>query len=248
MMNGIGGAAAAWSNTLFSRLDTKNQGYIEASDLQAAFGSSDADGASKLFAKLDGDQDGKVTKSELSTAIDKLAQQLDSDFNQSRAAKGGPPPGGGHGGGPGGPPPAEDSSSTSTTSAAADTNGDGTVSAEEQAAYTAAQANAGTATASTDTGLSKEELTEKLNGVDSTDGRRAQMLSKLIDNFDQADSNGDGKLTRKEGHDFMKQQREAEQASRSQGTNDSAAVTKSLELLKAYFDKQESSSTVETTA
>lgn len=225
MVNGIGGGAAAWSNTLFSKLDTKNQGYLEASDLQAAYGSNDADGAQKLFDKLDGDKDSKVTKSELSTAIDRLAQQLDSDFNRSRVGRGGPPPGGGHGG----PPPAKASGGAE----AADTNGDGTVSAEEQAAYAAAQA--GTARPA-GTGLSKEELTDKRNALNSTDDRRAQMLSKMIERFDQADSDGDGKLTRKEGHDFMKEQRE------------NAAVQKSLHLLQAYFDKEDGTATVATTA
>lgn len=137
-----------WADSVFSKLDTKNQGYIEKSDLQAALSNAGAAGNGKgavnvddTFSALDGDSDGKVTKSELTDAMSKLSDQLNAQFDASRVAhggRGGPPPEG--------PPPAGQdggnaagASSTSSTStdyiAAADTDGDGTVSDAEQAAY-----------------------------------------------------------------------------------------------------------------
>lgn len=158
------GGVSKWADSVFSKLDTKNQGYIEKSDLQSALSgvdgsatqSSDIDDA---FGALDGDGDGKVTKSELTDAMTKLSDQLNAQFDASRVNGGGsrpdgpppgPPPGGGaHG--PRGSGGAEGASSTdstdstdataSTTTEAADANGDGTVSAQEQAAYETKQAS-----------------------------------------------------------------------------------------------------------
>jgi hypothetical protein len=92
-----------WTDSVFSKLDTKKQGYIEKSDLQSALSgvdgsdtqSSDIDDA---FGALDGDGDGKVTKSELTDAMTKLSDQLNAQFDASRANGGGmrpdgPPPG-----------------------------------------------------------------------------------------------------------------------------------------------------------
>ncbi|WP_052233206.1 EF-hand domain-containing protein [Massilia sp. WF1] len=140
-----------WADSVFSKLDTKNQGYIEKSDLQAALSKAGAAGNGKgavnvddTFSALDGDSDGKVTKSELTDAMSKLSDQLNAQFDASRVAHGGrggpppegPPPAGQDGGNAGSAGSAGSTSSTSTDYiAAADTDGDGTVSDAEQAAY-----------------------------------------------------------------------------------------------------------------
>ena len=276
-----------WSSALFSKLDTKKQGYIDKSDVESAFaknatgtagsagsaGSAGTAAADKFFDQVDTDKDGKVSKSELSTAISKVADELNAQFDQSRVAKGGgnggPPPGGGAGG----PPPgggagdsgatdSTSSTSSSTYSAAADTNGDGTVSAEEAAAYAQLQAassatstvsdtsaSSTTASASTGTasgasaGLSKDQLTERLNALDGSDSRHAGALKKLVDNFDKADTNGDGKLSRAESRAYLKSTREAGKGQAnatdgadSTGTSPADALAKALELLKAYVN------------
>ena len=180
-----GNSVSKWADSVFSKLDTKNQGYIEKTDLQDAL--SKAGDAGKgggavdvddTFSALDGDSDGKVTKSELTDAMTKLSDQLNAQFDAGRVGRGGPPPEGpppsgedgagvqgtkaadaaggtggmagpGGAGGPHGPGGAggaggdgdEDSSTDGTSStstdyiAAADTDGDGTVSDAEQAAY-----------------------------------------------------------------------------------------------------------------
>lgn len=84
-MSGTGGGPRAMkrpdseqmASEIFSKLDTDNQGYLEAGD----FGSDNED----LFAALDSDSDGKVSKSELSTRLKELAEELDSQFNAMRS-------------------------------------------------------------------------------------------------------------------------------------------------------------------
>ena len=136
---------ASVTDTLFKKLDTKQKGYIDEADLKAAAGddSAAATKSAEVLKQLDSDGNGKVTKSELSAAVEKVGSQLDSQMDQSRVKKatGGAKAGegaGGHGGGRGAPPANSGSSDTETATkyvAVADTNGDGTVSADEEAAY-----------------------------------------------------------------------------------------------------------------
>ncbi|MCS0630659.1 EF-hand domain-containing protein [Telluria mixta] len=181
------GGLSKWADSVFSKLDTKNQGYIEKSDLQSALSSTDGSTTQSsdiddAFGALDGDSDGKVTKSELTDAMTKLSDQLNAQFDAARVngggmrpdgpppgpppsedaqdqgsidaasgsdstqgtrGAGGPPPGGPHGPrGSGGADSADSTDSTSSSTAeAADADGDGTVSAQEQAAYDAKQAS-----------------------------------------------------------------------------------------------------------
>ncbi|MEC5385504.1 EF-hand domain-containing protein [Uliginosibacterium sp. H3] len=107
--------ASKIAEDIFSKLDTKGQGYIEKSDLQNALSSlsgtdsanssSSSSSVDDLFSQLDGDSDGKVTKKELADSMQSLADALDSQAMSSRMQMGGmppPPPPGGQGG-PGGP-------------------------------------------------------------------------------------------------------------------------------------------------
>ena len=77
-----------WTDSVFSKLDTKNQGYIDKSDLATALsatgdsaGSGDDSAVDDMFGAIDGDSDGKVTKSELSEAVSKLSDQLNAQFD-----------------------------------------------------------------------------------------------------------------------------------------------------------------------
>lgn len=117
MMQGMQGGmrpqrpdATKLADDLFTKLDTKGQGYIEKSDLQSAFDEVASSGKSggtlsvdDVFASLDGDSDGRITKDEMSSSLQKLSDELDSQFNQMRMSggeemRGMPPPP---------PPPAE---------------------------------------------------------------------------------------------------------------------------------------------
>ena len=157
MVASISGGLSKWADSVFSKLDTKNQGYIEKSDLQSALSATDNGGGMQsgdiddAFGALDGDGDGKVTKSELTNAMTKLSDQLNAQFDAARVNGGGmrpdgPPPGPPPGGA-GGAGSTESTGSTGSTASTgnttepADTNGDGTVSAQEQAAYDTQQAS-----------------------------------------------------------------------------------------------------------
>jgi Ca2+-binding EF-hand superfamily protein len=125
-VSGSTGGLSNWADSVFSKLDTKNQGYIDKTDLASALsatgeseGSGDTSAVDDMFGALDGDSDGKVTRSELTDAMTKLADQLNAQFDASRVNGG-----------------TDGASSTSADYvAAADTDGDGTVSEAEQAAY-----------------------------------------------------------------------------------------------------------------
>lgn len=121
MMSGMSGRGrmqrpdpAEMASQIFSQLDTKNQGYIEKTDLASAFaalqenggtatGSAATSDVEALFSQLDSDSDGKVTEDEFSSSMQQLADALDSQFNQMRMEGHGM-----HGGGKPPPPPADD--------------------------------------------------------------------------------------------------------------------------------------------
>lgn len=156
--------SSSLSSNLFTKLDTKQQGYIDKSELQEAFskisgGDADTSSTDALFSKLDGDGDGKITESELSDGMQSLGEALQSQLKQSQMGGMGMPP----------PPPADDgsdagmtkdeitalandSSTDSTGQAmltalaenfeAADTNENGKVSATEAMQYDQSQTSA----------------------------------------------------------------------------------------------------------
>lgn len=211
MVSGIN-QTSQMASLLFSRLDTKNQGYIEKSDLASAFSNiasqkSDSTSSDDVFAALDGDSDGKVTESELSTVLAKLQEQLDSQFNQSRmrgmGSHGGPQ---GMGGMPPPPPPGDDA------------------------------------------GFTKAELTEQLQSADSSDSARSSLLNKVVENFEAADSNSDGKVSFQEAMAYDQANSSdtgSESASSTQSTADSdeaKVMMKIMQLMHAYGGGQDSAS------
>ena len=151
---------AKMAEALFSKLDTKGQGYIEKSDLASALSkvsqsdsstsSSSSSVADDMFSKMDSDGNGKVTKEEMSATIQKIAAELDGPAPRMRMqnGQGGMPPPPPQGGSQGAQASSSTDSSTSQTSDPADANGDGTVSAKEAQAYAASQASSDTSSTS----------------------------------------------------------------------------------------------------
>jgi Ca2+-binding EF-hand superfamily protein len=172
------------ASKLFSKLDSKNQGYIEKSDLQSAFeqisGSSNSGNtasADEVFKQLDGNGDGKVTEQEMSDSLTKMAEQLDSQFNSMRTSRQGGMQG--MGGMPPPPPQGADSA-----------------------------------------GLTKDQLTSMVSDTGSTDSK----LTNLVNNFDKADTNGDGKVSAQEAMAF---DRSSKSGSSSSTSADSGSTTSS---------------------
>jgi hypothetical protein len=195
-----------WASQLFSKLDTKNQGYISKDGLTTALKSSEGKGpqvsAGDTFSQLDGDGDGKITKSELTDAVSKVADLLNAQADASRVRQAARPDSPQPAGGAGGPPPAhgaggaggaEGASSTSGTSyvAAADTNGDGAVSEEEEAAYEKLQASGGADAANAASGTGSAGGAGKAGHAHKPDAahelaRALQQLQAYVDNSDSS--------------------------------------------------------------
>ncbi|MCQ4145213.1 hypothetical protein [Vogesella sp. AC12] len=210
-MSGMGGGPRAMkrpdseqmASEIFSKLDTDNQGYLEASD----FGSDNED----VFAALDTDSDGKVSKSELSTRLKQLAEELDSQFNAMRSqGMGGMMMAGGMQGMP--PPPAggeddagleqeqlsamaADASEAGDSVAAArfaalaenfdsaDSNQDGKVSFAESVAYEEAQRSS-SGTSSEDSGVASADSEQ--------DGRIMMRLMAMLRAYSSDDDSNSG--------------------------------------------------------
>jgi Ca2+-binding EF-hand superfamily protein len=198
MLSGIS-QASQMASLLFSKLDTKSQGYLEKSDLESAFsqissttsGSSSTTSADDVFSALDTNSDGKVTQDEFATVLAKLRDSVSSQFSsgQMQGAGGMAPP----------PPPANDagftkdeltsqlqsadSSDTKRTDlinkivnnfTAADTDGDGKVSFKEAMAYDKSTQSTSSAS-STDT--SSTATTTASTTANNTD---AQLMMKIM--------------------------------------------------------------------
>jgi Ca2+-binding EF-hand superfamily protein len=198
---------------LFSKLDTSGQGYIQKSDLQAAYdkisassttsaSTSGTSGVDDLFSRLDTDSDGKVTKQEFSDSLKQLSEQLDSQLMSMRMKDG--MQGGGEMGGMPPPPPSDE------------------------------------------TGFTKDALSSQLQEIGSSDSQRSGLISSIIDNFDQADLDGDGKVSLEEAMAFGQSSLDSlSSASSSTSSNSASASTSAseanakvmmqiLQLLQAY--------------
>lgn len=217
-MTGAGGPRAMkrpdseqMASEIFSKLDTDNQGYLEASD----FGADNED----MFAALDSDSDGKVTKSELSTRLKQLAEELDSQFNAMRSqGMGGMMMAGGMQGMPPPPPPAggeddaglgqeqlsvmaADASEAGDSVAAArfaalaenfdsaDSNQDGKVSFAESIAYEEAQRS------STGTGSEDGDVASADSEQDGRIMMRLMAMLRAYSSDDDSNSGGSVQLT-----------------------------------------------------
>ena len=192
---------------LFTKLDSKSQGYLEKSDLISAFanigGDNNSSSVDDVFQALDSDSDGKVSESEFTSTLSKLQEELDSQFNQMRMhGQGGHGPQG-MGGMPPPPPPQEDS------------------------------------------GFTKEELSSQLEEIGSTDSERSSFISNVVNNFEAADADGDGKVTFQEAQAYNSQaDSSTASASDSSTTTNAAASTaanseaqvmlKIMQLMHAY--------------
>lgn len=108
-----------------------------------------------------------------------------------------------------------------------------------------------------DAGFTEEELTDQLAEIGSTDSARASLISNVVNNFDAADTNEDGKVSFQEAIAYD----EANPTSSSSSTTDSTSSTDSatsttsvassdktdaqvfrqlMELLRTYGDADDS--------
>jgi len=192
-ISGISSGASQFASALFSKIDTRQQGYISEDDLSTAFslvdkarGKGSNIDAAEVFKQFDSDSDGKVTKDEFSTAIENLASQLDQQLMSARM--GGPGGPGGAGGMP--PPPPKD-----------------------------------------DAGFTKDQLSSQLEEIGSSDSKRSDLLSKIVSNFDQADTDGDGKVSFKEAMAYDKSTKTSDSSGSTDTTNTNAQANSEAQLM-----------------
>lgn len=184
---------------LFSQLDTSGQGFIQKSDLQAAFdkissnsssSSSTASASStvdELFSTLDTDSSGKVSKQEFTETLAKLQNELDVQYQGARmekAMKAGGTEGMGSRPPPPPPPP-----------------GDGP-------------------------SMTKDDLTSALSQISVSDNR-SNMMSNILSNFDSADTNSDGTVSFQEAMAYQQASGSSSNSSSTGSTNASASAASS---------------------
>lgn len=201
MLSGIN-QASQMASMLFSKLDTKSQGYLEKSDLAAAFSqittnasqSTSSTSAEDVFTALDSNSDGKVTKDEFATVLAKLQESVSSQFGGPMQGPGGMPP----------PPPADDA------------------------------------------GFTKEELTSQLESVDSSDTKRSELIDKIVENFEAADTDSDGKVSFKEAMAYDKSTESTSASDTGTATatttannSDAEVMMKIMQLMHAYGTGQD---------
>lgn len=177
--------------------------YLSYGSTTSSSRSSSSDFAEALLTSMDSDSSGSVDSAEFSSAA--LALSI------------------------------SDESAISSAFSSLDSDGDGTISQEELSASLSQSSNmvAGSmppppppSNSEEDTGYTQEELTAMAEDVGSSDSNLASLLASVIENFDEADANEDGKVSSAEAQAY-KESTKAE----SIGTEDVASSSSEEESL-----------------
>jgi Ca2+-binding EF-hand superfamily protein len=108
-----------------------------------------------------------------------------------------------------------------------------------------------------DTGFTQDELQSQLDQIGSSDSQRASLLTDVVNNFDAADTNGDGKVTFQEAMAYEQSSGSSSSTSTATSSTDSTSSTSSdsstvsdaqlmlkiLQLMHAYGADTNSAST-----
>ncbi|ACZ13144.1 EF-hand domain-containing protein [Sulfurospirillum deleyianum] len=170
--------------------------YLSYGSTTSSSRSSSSDFAEALLTSMDSDSSGSVDSAEFSSAA--LALSI------------------------------SDESAISSAFSSLDSDGDGTISQEELSASLSESSNmvAGSmpppppppsSSESEDTGYTQEELTAMAEDVGSSDSNLASLLASVVENFDAADSDGDGKVTAAEAMAY--QQSTSESTENAEASN-----------------------------
>jgi len=93
------------------------------------------------------------------------------------------------------------------------------------------------APSSSDEGFTKDELTSQLDDIGSSDSKRSTFISNVVNNFDKADTNGDGKVSFQEAAAYNKSL-ESNSSSTSDTTSsdglNASLVQQVMDLVRTY--------------
>jgi Ca2+-binding EF-hand superfamily protein len=78
-----------------------------------------------------------------------------------------------------------------------------------------------------DTGFTKDELSSQLNEIGSSDSKRSSLISSIVQNFEAADTNGDGKVSFQEAMAY--DQKSSTSASSASSTSTASTGTASTQ-------------------
>ena len=141
--------------------------------------------AEQLFSKLDTSGKGYIQESDLESALSGLTSSSSTSFSQ-------------------------ETSSASEIFSQLDSDGDGKVTQDEMTSSLTKLAQSldtqfdqsrmqgampPPPPSDSDAGFTKDELSSQLSEIGSTDSARSSLISKVVENFDKADTNQDGKVS-----------------------------------------------------
>ncbi len=247
------------AGNLFGKLDSQNKGYLEQSDFSSLLSGLQNDETStkseELFSSLDSDKDGQLTSSEFSDNFSNLLYSAQGTMG-AMGARPAPPEDNGKSKGEltalleeleqEDEKSSEGLQSLLDNFDTADADGDGKVTMQEVMAYRqSTEQNSDTASTQSmpppppgamggpkqDSGITAEELTALLESSGETDSDMAANIQSLIDNFDSADSDGDGKVTMQEAKSFRESQQTESSSLASKvstGSDQSESISKLL--------------------
>lgn len=93
-----------------------------------------------------------------------------------------------------------------------------------------------------DTGFTKDELSSQLEASDSSDSQRTSLISNIVQNFEAADTDGDGKVSFSEAQAYDSRSKGGSDTSRSSANTNAASASDSdsrvamriMQLMHAY--------------
>ena len=181
------------------------------SSISSSFASSIA---SNLFSRLDSTNKGYLEKSDLSTAYNKVGNKSDS------------------------------TTSVDDLFSSLDSNNDGKVTKDEfssalqkladnldsqfNSSRVKGQQDQGDGAPpppppTDDQGFTKDELTNQLSEIGTSDSKRSSLISNIVKNFDKADTNGDGKVSFSEAIAYDKSSKASSTTTSSSSSTDSSS-------------------------
>ena len=95
-----------------------------------------------------------------------------------------------------------------------------------------------------DSGFTKEELSSQLEEIGSSDSERSSFIANVVENFEAADADGDGKVTFAEAQAYNSTTESASDTATSMASTnaDTQVMFKIMQLLHAYGSSNDDSS------